>query len=115
MANSYTKVITLGKIQRKKAFYKNYFYSCFYVPNYYYSFNNSIVTVCVEGGIILPLIIITAMPQNSSDKSKETILPSIFFTLCHITSIVLNIVLLSTIIRDIWQGIVFWSLAEVGG
>lgn len=51
------------------------------------------------------------MPQNSEDKSKEAMVPSILFPTCHLTSIILNILLSSTIILDIWEGIVFWNLA----
>ncbi|KAJ8969166.1 hypothetical protein NQ314_001907 [Rhamnusium bicolor] len=73
----------------------------------------NIINLCWPSilGIILPLIITTTMPQNSADKLKETIVPSILFSLYHATSIVLNIVLSSTIIMDIWQGVLFWSLA----
>ncbi|KAJ8935876.1 hypothetical protein NQ318_012649 [Aromia moschata] len=62
-------------------------------------------------GIVVPVIVATAMPQNSADRLKETILPSMLFFSCHVTSVVLNIVLSSTLVMDIWQGLVFWSLA----
>ncbi|XP_057665328.1 probable cationic amino acid transporter [Diorhabda carinulata] len=62
-------------------------------------------------GLSISIIIITAMPQNSADKSKEAILPSIIFPLCNVSTVALSISLASTIFIDIWQGIVFWSLA----
>ncbi|KAJ8924593.1 hypothetical protein NQ315_000743 [Exocentrus adspersus] len=62
-------------------------------------------------GLFVPVIILTAMPQNTVDKSKETVIPSIIFPSCHAVSIVLNMVLCSTIIMDIWQGLLFWSVA----
>ncbi|CAG9853648.1 unnamed protein product [Phyllotreta striolata] len=62
-------------------------------------------------GLIISAVVITAMPQNGADKSKEAILPSILFPFFNITSMALNIILASTIFIDIWQGIIFWSLA----
>ncbi|KAG5866556.1 hypothetical protein JTB14_025256 [Gonioctena quinquepunctata] len=62
-------------------------------------------------GLTISTLVLTALPQNAADESKETFLPSIIFPLFNITSIGLNVVLASTIILDIWQGIIFWSLA----
>uniref|UniRef100_A0A6P7FN81 Uncharacterized protein LOC114332084 n=1 Tax=Diabrotica virgifera virgifera TaxID=50390 RepID=A0A6P7FN81_DIAVI len=62
-------------------------------------------------GLIISSLVITVMPQNTTDKSKEAILPSIIFPLCNIVSMAFSISLASTIFADIWQGIVFWSLA----
>lgn len=62
-------------------------------------------------GLIISVLVITAMPQNGADKSKEAILPSILFPFFNVSSIVLNISLSSTIFIDIWQGVVFWTLA----
>ncbi|CAG9821741.1 unnamed protein product [Phaedon cochleariae] len=62
-------------------------------------------------GLLLSTLVLTALPPNSTDKSKESILPSILFPMCNIASIAINVVLTSTIFMEIWQGIVFWTLA----
>ncbi|XP_074032406.1 torn and diminished rhabdomeres isoform X2 [Leptinotarsa decemlineata] len=62
-------------------------------------------------GLVSATLIITVLPQNSSDKSRASFLPSIIFPLFNVISIGMNIILASTVLLDIWQGIVFWTLA----
>nr|CAH7733191.1 unnamed protein product [Callosobruchus chinensis] len=62
-------------------------------------------------GLGLSIIIIMGMPQNASDKSKQSFLPSFLFPFCQVTCIAFNMVLISTVVVEIWQGLVFWTLA----
>lgn len=60
---------------------------------------------------MLSYLIILVMPQNSIEKSNESALLSCISSTNIVVSLTINIVISSTIIIDIWQGIVFWLIA----
>ncbi|XP_049818962.1 probable cationic amino acid transporter isoform X2 [Aethina tumida] len=63
-------------------------------------------------GIMLSYLIILVMPQNSIEKSNESALLSCISSTNIVVSLTINIVISSTIIIDIWQGIVFWLIVH---
>ncbi|XP_050301326.1 probable cationic amino acid transporter [Anthonomus grandis grandis] len=62
-------------------------------------------------GILACVLIITGLPENSSEKSKPCLLPSCLFALCHILSMSVNIITVSIIMPMVWYTVLFWAIA----
>ncbi|CAH0546707.1 unnamed protein product [Brassicogethes aeneus] len=62
-------------------------------------------------GILISYLIIIVMPQNPAEKTNESTLLSCVLSTNILVSMTINIILLSTIISDVWQGIIFWLIA----
>ncbi|CAG9771099.1 unnamed protein product [Ceutorhynchus assimilis] len=74
----------------------------FHIVNFYWPY---ILVICIG------TLIIMGLPENASEKSKPTLLPSLLFPLFHSLSITMNTIMVSIIIINVWQGIVFWTIA----